>query len=256
MSLRAACVSALVLGSVLAAPGAAAQSLRERIDAAPAGAVRISYPAREGVCGRGSAYAGERGDRNWRPGCAREPVRVQLDRQGGRVTGVHVYVGGAWLPGSSAVDLGDVSADEASALFFDLVPDSPTPVARKALTAAVLADAPDPWRRLLTLARDPSLGREVRKQAVFWLGQSAADEATSALAGFAADAADTEVQKSAVFALSRNETPERIEHLVRIARTHRNPEVVRNALFWLAQSDDDRAVQLFADILGGAADRP
>jgi HEAT repeat protein len=159
------------------------------------------------------------------------------------------HVGGSWRPRDKVTDLGEVDAAAAQEFFLDLVEGSDPRIAEAALLPAVMADAPDPWQRLLGFARSSSLARNVRKQAIFWLGQSAAREATAGLAAIAADDPETEVQKAAVFALSQGREPTRVDALVKVARGHRNPEVVRSALFWLAQSEDPRAIDLFEQIL-------
>jgi HEAT repeat protein len=131
----------------------------------------------------------------------------------------------------------------------DLAERAPPGVAADAVMPAAIADAPDPWQRLLALARDGSRAQDVRRQAICWLGQSAAREATAGLAEIADGDPETELQKAAVFALSQGRDSARVDALVKVARGHRNPEVVGSALFWLAQSEDPRALDLFEDIL-------
>jgi hypothetical protein len=240
-----------LLACVVFAGPVLAQPLARRVEAAPDGAVRLSYPAHEGVCGKGGNYwSRDRGDDNWTgAGCEAGPVRVQLETQGGAVVRLRSYVGGNWLPRSGVTDLGDVDAGEAQSLLLDLAKTASPRVAADALTPAVLAAAPDPWQRLLALARDASRTEDVRKQSIFWLGQSAAREATAGLAAIAEGDPATELQKTAVFALSQGRDPARVDELMKVAKAHRNPEVVKSALFWLAQSEDPRALGLFEEIL-------
>jgi hypothetical protein len=226
------------------------QSLAALIAAAPDGNVRMSYPAREDTCGNGgSSWTRERGDGDWTGSCDGGPVRVQLAKRGALIVGLRTYVGGRWQPRADVTDVGDVDAIAARDFLLDLVASAAPAVAEHALLPAVLADAPDPWRRLLDFSRDESLAQDVRKQAIFWLGQSAAREATAGLAAIADGDEATEVQKAAVFALSQGDDSARVDALVRVARRHRNPEVVKSALFWLAQSEDPRAVDLFEEVL-------
>jgi HEAT repeat protein len=142
-----------------------------------------------------------------------------------------------------------VPAEEASEFLLDLARTATPGVAKDAIMPAVIAAAPDPWPALLDLSRSRSLDRRVREQAIFWLGQSAAREATEGLTALAVGDETTEVQKAAVFALSQRDEPERIDRLIGVARTHSNPEVVKSAVFWLADSEDERAIDFFEEVL-------
>lgn len=257
MRLRVALVLCLAL---VASRGVHAQSLQERLGITT-GTVRMSYPVRQGVCGNGRSYRFDgRFNGDWMDRCEAGPVRVQLEKDGDRIASIRMYIGSGWRSGTGATatdiaargitDLGEVSAREASDWLLETAGTANPRVAQDAIAAAAVADAPDPWQRLLALARDRSLHQDVRGSAAFWTGQSAAREATSGLAELAdSEVESTEVQKAAVFALSRRDEPERIEHLIRIARTHANPEVVRSAFFWLADSADARALDLFEEVL-------
>ena len=92
---------------------------------------------------------------------------------------------------------------------------------------------------------------EVRKQAIFWLGQLAGAVATADLADIAGSDPETEVRTSAVFALSQSEDDAAIDALIGIVRANRDAEVVRSALFWLGESGDPRVIALFEEILFG-----
>ena len=232
----------------LVAQAAAAQTLAQRVAAAP-GDVRISYPAREGVCGNGNGWIHSSDDRDWRADCERGPVRLTLTKDGGRIVALRARIGGTWQPRDGVTDLGDVPAAEASAFLLDLAGTAAPAVAEDAIMPAAIAATPDPGPRRLELARNRSLAPDLREQAAFWLGQSAAREATAALAQIVDDDDSVEVQKAAVFALSQRDEPERIDTLIGVARTHANREVVRSAFFWLAESEDPRAIDFFEDVL-------
>ena len=242
---------ATVVGAALTVLPLWAQTLEARVGAAPAGAVRITYAARDGVCGNGYGFfsTDSQDDSDWVRQCDDSIVAVQLDRDGAAIVGLRVHVGGSWRPRPNVTDLGEVDAQEASRFMLDLAATAAPPVAEDAITAAVLADAPDPWQRLLALARDRSRGEDVREHAIFWLGHSAAREATAGLADIVTDNETSEIQKAAVFALSQRDEPERIDLLISVARTHRKRDVVSAAFFWLAESGDERAVDLFEEVL-------
>lgn len=234
--------------AALIATRAEAQSLAERVAAAP-GDVRMTYAAREGVCGNDDGWIDTRDDGDWRPDCRHGPVRLTVDKDGRRIVGVRARVGGNWQPRDDVTDLGEVPAAEASSFLLDLVTEAAPNVAEDALMPAAIADAPDPWQRLLAIARDGSLDSDVREQATFWLGQSATREATAGLAEIVDTDGSVGVQKAAVFALSQRDEPERIDTLIGVAQTHANREIVRAAFFWLAESEDPRAIDFFEDVL-------
>jgi HEAT repeat protein len=92
--------------------------------------------------------------------------------------------------------------------------------------------------------------REVRKQALFWLGQKAGQRSLDAL-GKVLDSSDddTEVQKQAVFAISQRPRDEAVPLLIKIAKTHSKPAVRKQAIFWLGQTGDERALEFFKEVL-------
>jgi HEAT repeat protein len=102
---------------------------------------------------------------------------------------------------------------------------------------------------LINVAQSDS-DREVRKQALFWLGQKAGQRSLDAL-GKAVDSSDddTEVQKQAVFAISQRPKDEAVPLLIKIAKTHAKPAVRKQAIFWLGQTGDERALEFFKEVL-------
>jgi hypothetical protein len=245
---------AWVLVALLPAP-LAAQSLAQRVQGAGEGTVRLSFAAREGVCSRGpgsiTIIDEDEDDEEWESDCERGPVRVSLRMEGGRVAESETYVGGRWRAGRGRVtDLGLVPAREAADLLLGLAPRVGDDDGGELVTAATLADSVVVWPQLLRMARDTRVREETRRQAVFWLGQAAGDQATKGLDSIAADGGgEIEIRKQAVFALSQRPADEGVPVLIRIARTNRNPELRKTALFWLGQSEDPRALTLFEEIL-------
>lgn len=129
-----------------------------------------------------------------------------------------------------------------------LIRDDDQEVGKSALFAISQQKNDDAARTLITAARDKDLSTEVRKSAVFWLGQTASDRATQGLKEMISDE-NTEVKKSAVFALSQMKTDKSLDALIEIARTSKDREVRKSALFWLGQSNDPKAIRLFEEIL-------
>lgn len=244
---------AALLMALTAAP-LEAQGLAARVRGAPDGTVRLSFAAREGVCGSGPHSITIRDSHSsdeWESDCERGPVRVSMRLRGGRVEEAETYIAGRWRPGGGT-DLGLVPAREAADLLLDLAPGAPGDNGNELITAAALADSAVVWPRLLEIARDTRIGEDTRRQAVFWVGQAAGDAAVKgldSLVGNSGSDSDIEVRKHAVFALSQRPADEGVPVLIRIARTNRHPEVRRMALFWLGQSEDPRALSLFEEIL-------
>jgi HEAT repeat protein len=89
----------------------------------------------------------------------------------------------------------------------------------------------------------------VRAQALFWLAQRAGQQALATIANAVDNDPETDVKRRAVFALSQLPKDEGVPKLIEVARNHRNPEVRKQAFFWLGQSKDPRAVQFFEEIL-------
>ena len=130
----------------------------------------------------------------------------------------------------------------------ELFRDSDQEVAKSALFAISQTRDATSARTLLRAARDTQLPAEVRKSALFWLGQIASDEAAAGLQNMLTDE-NTEVKKSAVFALSQMRTETSLNALMQIARSSKDREVRKAAIFWLGQSNDPRVLAFFEEIL-------
>jgi hypothetical protein len=259
------CLGGALLLAV-AAGTVGAQSLAERVAAVGTGTVRLEFASKPGVCGNGRGNISVRVDGvrtissgtyvssgrrdEWEDDCEPGPVRIALDVERREVTGVRSYVGGRWR-GSAERDLGTVSSSEASAFLLQLAASGRSMAAKEAVFPATLADAPNPWRDLLRIAKDDTRPRDVRNSATFWVAHAAEREAVKGLEQIVEDEGDREVRKSAVFAISRRPADESVPSLIRVARTHRDPEIRKSAIFWLGQSKDSRALRYFEEVLLG-----
>jgi hypothetical protein len=243
-------------GVTLALPLAAQDAIARTVEHAGNRTVRLAFRARPGVCGNGSGNSFSTGRNEWRgkkgeweSECAPGPVRVAMDVSNGAPTSIRFYVGGRWGSLGDATDAGTVGAAEAARYFGALAEKATTRVAKEAIVVATLADSADLTPVLLRVAKDEGRDREVRKNAVFWLGQAVGD-AVAPLDQLANDNdEDIEVRKQAVFALSQRPKDEAVPALIRIARGKGDARVRKQAIFWLGQSGDPRAVQYFEDVL-------
>lgn len=218
-SARRALVLGAVAGALLVGVPAPSGTLRaqerERTVRAVQGTVRLAFPAPPGSCasGAGGVWMGRSSARDeWEPDCPPALVRMALDVRAGQVQALRAYVGGRWR--GPATDLGTVSEQEAG-------------------------------RLLLGLAKDTARPAAVRRTALTWLAQVAAESATRGLAEIADADGDREVRKQAIFALSQQRTGDPTAALIHIARTQKDPELRRTAIFWLGQSKDPKALAYF-----------
>jgi hypothetical protein len=231
--------------------------LASRIAAAPDGEVRMTYTARPGLCEGHHRYVSGDDDTDveYDEDCDDGPVRVVLWMSAHEITRIHTHVGGRWRPRAVTItDLGAVSASAAADYFLGLAERKSTHVGHDAIFPATLADSAVEvriWPRLIAIARDDAKPTETRKNAVFWLGQAAAN-ATGPLDSLVTDnGVNREVRESAIFALSQRPREEGVPILIDVAKNNHDPELRRKAMFWLGQSGDPRAIELFESILTG-----
>lgn len=245
------CLATSSCATTAAAQGPVARQIATVKD----GTVRLSFRARPGVCGNGQSNSiswnsgRHRGKNEWENECEPGPVRVAIDMAGGAPTDIRFYVGGRWRAPGNATDLGTVGAADAATYFVWLAETSDSRGAKEAIPVSVLADSAAVWPQLLRIAKNEQRPRELRKSAVFWLGQAASD-ATAALDGIADDNnEDIEIRKAAVFALSQRPREEGVPALLRIVRGKGDARVRKQAIFWLGQSGDPRALAYFEEVL-------
>ncbi len=243
-------------------PSVVAGQLSDRVRPYEDGAVRFSYEARPEVevCEEG-VRMGEH-HMMWRfsdgvdgVNCRRGWLEVEVQLRSGVVQGVEI-VRSPRHRASGGADLGEVAPGVAAEYLLSLAWRGATPdAAEEAIAPAMLADVPDTWRDVLDIARNKDVHSGVRKNALFWLGQSAAERVADDLGAVATgDDEDQEVRDAAVFALSQLKDDQGVPILMDLARTADESETRRKAMFWLAQSDDPRVVPFFEEILlrGGA----
>ena len=233
--------------------------LASRIAAAPDGEVRMTFTARPGLCDHHHRYMSgdDDGDIEYdEDECDDGPVRVVLWMSEHDVKKLHVHIGGHWRPRANITitDLGAVPASAAADYFLKLAEQKPTHVGHDAVFPATLADSAQQvriWPRLIALARDESKPTETRKNAVFWLGQAAANASGALDSLVKDDDVNRDVRESAIFALSQRPRDEGVPILIDVAKNNHDPELRRKAMFWLGQTGDPRAIALFEAILTG-----
>ncbi|MDQ6885820.1 MAG: HEAT repeat domain-containing protein [Gemmatimonadota bacterium] len=254
----------VILGITLAISPLPAQSIADRVAAAPDGQLQLRYPARPGVCGDGAGaigvgahtYFGEMRimGGNWQPRCVPGPVRVLIAVRSHAVETVRVYVSGDGASTGPALDLGSIAPQEAADFLLDVAPRVDRRSSEQALLAAMIGEGTVVTSRLFALARDSSATGKARHQAIFWLGQLARAAVNGRTDWMGDDVADDpgdqgDERKSAIFALSQLPHHEGVPALIEVIRTNRNRALKSAAIFWLADSGDPRAVELFETLL-------
>jgi len=100
---------------------------------------------------------------------------------------------------------------------------------------------------LLNIASDTTQSLEIRKKAVFWLGQE--HSSITELVALYGKLPDEELKESVVFALSQRHESAAIDELMTIAKTEKDPELRKKAVFWLGQSHDPRVAQFLSELI-------
>lgn len=245
----------LVAGALLligGARGMEAQDLAGRIAASRAARVSFTFAAKPGLCGCGdNINFGSRHRDADDDGtvCSDGPVRVTLDQNAGAVTRVKMTVGGHAPTGAD--DLGDVAPADAADWLLALAARGEGRASEEAVMPAAVAKDVVVWPRLVAMAKDHDLREGTRKQAIFWLGQQAADQAVGPLEDIVNEDPDHEVKETALFALSQQHNDHAIDVLIRVARSNPDRQLRRTAFFWLGQSEDPRGIALFEQVLAG-----
>jgi hypothetical protein len=117
----------------------------------------------------------------------------------------------------------------------------------KVFFAVAQSHDPENQKWLLQVAGDASQDIELRKQALFWAGQSGVG--VSEMAALYDKSTDSEMREQVIFVLSQSKEPAAVDKMLQIARTEKDRELRKRAIFWLSQSDDPRAAKVFEEIL-------
>jgi HEAT repeat protein len=101
---------------------------------------------------------------------------------------------------------------------------------------------------LLERARDTRESFKLRKNALFWAGQSESTP-TQNLVSFYRGVSDRDLREHAIFVLSQRKDDAALNELLRIARDDNDRALRGKALFWLGQKDDPRVESLISERL-------
>jgi len=101
---------------------------------------------------------------------------------------------------------------------------------------------------LLGIVTDSARPVEVRKQALFWAGQSETLE-TADLGRLYDRLQGDAMRRQVIFVLSQRDDSTATDALMRIARSDPDHDLRRQAMFWLGQKHDPRVAKFLTDIL-------
>lgn len=118
----------------------------------------------------------------------------------------------------------------------------------RSLAVISMHDHPRVVPELIRLARNDR-SEDVRKHALFWLGQKAGEKAAGELERAVDEDPDDDVRQHAVFAISQLPKERSVPLLIKLVKTHKSPQVRKRAMFWLVQTGDQRALDLIENIL-------
>jgi hypothetical protein len=263
---------------VAATPLGAQNTIAQAVSRAPDGIVRVQFASRQGVCGDGGDVVGYRkaifaasvesigGDWSGMR-CVAGPVRVAMIVVNGKPTQLQTFVSGSWSrSGMRVTDLGTVSANDAAAYFFSIIPQLEGRKNKsRNLLPAVLAAADGTVPRLINLARDGSRAGDTRRDAIKWIGLLGDGSVVPMLVSFAKEGGalrggsddiddDDEgtgkggLATAAIAALSFLERGVGVPSLIDLARNGASG-VRSSAVFWLGQSGDPRAIAVLRSII-------
>lgn len=106
--------------------------------------------------------------------------------------------------------------------------------------------------RWLSRLAEPSQPSRLRRQAIFWIGESHGEAGFRTLRAMldretAPESKD--VRRSLVQAISRSSSPEAVPALIAIARNDKDPATRGEAMRWIGQSKDPRAMKFLENVL-------
>ena len=106
----------------------------------------------------------------------------------------------------------------------------------------------DNMRWLMDLALNEREDIEMRKKALFWVGQSHEGD-LSQLTALYARTQNHEMKEQLIFVYSQRHEAAALDELIDIAKHETDHELRKKALFWIGQSHDPRAARVLEEII-------
>jgi HEAT repeat protein len=120
----------------------------------------------------------------------------------------------------------------------------------RAIFAIAQGNNPEGRQWLVARAQDRSESVEVRKNALFWAGQTGG-LTTAELKSLYGSLSDTEMKEQVIFVASQRNEPGAVDFLMDVARTESDQDLKERAIFWLGQSKDPRVAEFLLSLIRG-----
>ena len=253
--MRPSTFALVAIASLAATTNAAAQTLASRVDNAPDGRVQFTYAAKAGVCGNGRTYI-QSGPNNYNGNfydgmrldpCIPGPVRVVIDRADRQPLSIQTYVGPDTIA-AGTTNLGRVRAQDAADYLLSLAVKVDGRAGRDAIFPAVLADSASTSAGLLSIAKNQTLPRQTRSQALAYMGRSTDGmtaipaTVTEPILVIARDETDNQqVRQQALSVLARLDHGAGIPPLIELSKQTQSNWLARESMTTLSRSGDPRA---------------
>jgi HEAT repeat protein len=111
---------------------------------------------------------------------------------------------------------------------------------------------------LMNIVMDEKQDVDMRKQALYWAGQSDTKGTTTGLStqkliGLYDRLTDTEMKEQLIFVYAQRKSSDFVDKLMDIAKTDKDPDLRKTAIYWLGQvgSKDPRVVKFLMDLING-----
>lgn len=103
-------------------------------------------------------------------------------------------------------------------------------------------------RWLMGVVADEKQDVEIRKQALFWAGQSGAVDLDGVVKIYR-ESRDEELREQAIFVLSQIDNRAAIKAMIELARTEKDRDLRKQLLFWIGQSDYPEAEDYLLEVI-------
>jgi HEAT repeat protein len=123
-----------------------------------------------------------------------------------------------------------------------------TDLKEKAIFGIAQAGGEEAHTWLLARATDPKESMDLRKNALFWAGQTGA-LAPSELGKLYGSFQDPELKGQLIFAASQENDKGGVDFLMSVARTEKDKDLREKAIFWLGQSKDPRVADFLLGLI-------
>lgn len=145
--------------------------------------------------------------------------------------------------------LGQRRGDDNAKFLRDLFPKVKAQALQEKIIFALSQNGGDNTDFLVSVASNKANSMEMRKNALFWAGQSRQVD-VARLAAIYDKGDEVELREQVIFVLSqRSRDAAAVDKLIEIAKTDKNRDLRQKAIFWLGQSRDPKAIKALQDLI-------